>query len=177
MAELTGLLQYTFVVPATATVVGWFVVARQTDRREFRKEVRDHLKELKESIEQVRQRSAAYWLEGDLQKASIAAIGLKSEEQRLGRITRTLVACGLDFDDAARRSEIRQFATGGDFESKSRVRSEADEDRLKDIAGCLEDLLSEVEVSFYRKFKHPRPARWIKWVPFVALLFLTDDVN
>ena len=175
MADASTLLQYTFVIPAGLTILGWFVVARQADRREFRKEVREQLKELRGSIDEVRLRASAYWLCDDVRLAGPLATALSSEVKRLGRYARNLEYAGLKFDTTPHIVEIRSVATGGDFQSLSRVRSTEDEDRLDNLSGVLEDILSAADQAFYEEFHPKRGLRWTRWVPLAGALLLTRD--
>ena len=116
--------QYAFILPAALTIAGWFVVARQAERREFRKEVRDQIRELREGIDEVKGRATEYWLEGERSKLPALAIALKAELKRLSWLVAGLSQAGLDFDHAQLVVDIRTLATGGDFESKKRKRSD-----------------------------------------------------
>lgn len=175
MPEPSLYLQYSFLVPAAITVAGWIVVARQTDRREYRKEVRDQLKDLRTSIDEVRSKVTGYWLEPDVKKAAAAAIALKSELKRLSRLTRTLASAGLDYDHATLVAEVRSLATGGEFESKKRSKTADDAGRIEDVAGALEELLTAVDVAFYAEFKPARASGLWRWFPLLGALLLTKD--
>lgn len=175
MADAATYLQFSFVVPAGLTVVGWFVVARQADRREFRKEVREQLKELRTSTDEIRTRASAYWLSDDPAVAGPLAIGLSSEVKRLGRYARNLEAAGLNFDSTLYMVDVRRDATGGQFQSRSRIRSADDEDRLDDLSGSLEDLISAADAAFYEEFHPKRRHSWLRWMPLVGTLFLSRD--
>ncbi|HEX8412339.1 MAG TPA: hypothetical protein VF637_00430, partial [Sphingomicrobium sp.] len=123
---------------------------------------------------EVRARATAYWLASNLKAAAPDAVALKAEVKRLGRHVRTLVSAGLKFDGAERMADIRQFATGGDFESANRRKSAADSDRLSDLAGVLEDLLSDVDTAFYAEFHPQRSRGWTRWLPLSAFLLVRD---
>ncbi len=176
MADVQGFLQFSFVLPAALTVAGWFVVAAQTERREFRKEVREQIKELRASIDEVRVRAEAYWLV-DASASGSAAIALVSEVRRLGRYLQNMQSAGLSFDATTLVVDIRRLATGGDFQSSGRIRSAADEDRLMDLSGVLEDALLAVDSAFYERFASKRKAGFHKWLPLFGLLALKSDEN
>lgn len=175
MADAPTYLQYSFIIPAGLTIAGWFVVAKQADRREFRKEVREQFKELRASIDEVRLRAGAYWLAEDAKLAGPSSIALSSEIKRLGRQARNLESAGLKFDTTRHIIEIRTLATGGDFQSRNRVRTAADEGRIDDLAGALEDLMSAADNAFYAEFHPRRSHRWLRWLPLVGTLLLTKD--
>lgn len=176
MAGAADYLQFSFLVPVGATIAGWFVVARQTDRREFRKEVREQIKELRASTDEVRDRATEYWLRADPKSASVAAVSLKAELKRMARLAQAIASAGLDFQVADRVADVRRLATGGDFETKNRKRNAADDaDRITDIVGALEDLLTAVDAAFYTIFKAPRSSKLWRWLPLGGALLLTRD--
>ncbi|WP_147276274.1 hypothetical protein [Sphingomonas aracearum] len=174
MPDVSPYLQYSFILPAGLTILGWFVVARQTDRREFRKELREQLKELRTSMDEVRLRSAAYWLWEDVKTSGPSAIALSSEVKRLSRYLRNLESAGLRFESTGLIIAIRSLATGGDFQSRSRVRSEADEERLEDLSGAIEDALSRVDNAFYSYFA-PSKRRCLRWLPLGGALLMVRE--
>lgn len=174
MVDVQGFLQFSFVLPAALTVAGWFVVAAQTERREFRKEVREQIKELRASIDEVRKRAEAYWLADNTNSGS-TAIALATEVKRLGRYLQNMQSAGLSFDATTLVVEIRSLATGGDFQSSERVRSVSDEDRVMDLSGALEDALLAVDSAFYEKFASKRSPGFSKWLPLLGVLALRSD--
>ncbi|MDR6128027.1 hypothetical protein [Sphingomonas sp. SORGH_AS_0438] len=155
--------------------MGWFVVAKQADRREFRKEIREQFKELRGSIDEVRTRAETYWLHEDPSKSAPDATALSSEIRRLARYTRNLEQAGLKFNSIPLIVQVRSLATGGDFQSRSRQRSDADQDRLDDLSGALEDVLSAADDAFYSEFHATKPRRWLRWIPLIGAFFLTTD--
>lgn len=175
MTDTSAYLQYSFIIPAGLTIAGWFVVARQADRREFRKEVREQLKELRTSTDEIRLRATAYWLADKPKLSGPSAIALSAEVKRLGRYARNLEAAGLTFDTILHMVEVRKLATGGDFQSRARVRTEADEERLDNLSGALEDIMSAADAAFYEEFHPRRSHRWLRWLPIAGTLMLVRD--
>lgn len=148
-------------------------MARQADRREFRKEVREQIKDLRSTSDQVREKAAEYWLRSNKNTAPAAAVSLKAELQRLARFANALATAGLAFEGARLLRDVRELATGGDFETKNRVRQmAADSERVSDITGAIEDLLASVDEAFYREFGMVKSRKWWRWVPLVGALSL-----
>lgn len=176
MGEASNSLQLAFLIPVVITIVGWFVVARQADRREFRKEVREQIKDLRAACDSVREKAAEYWLKSTKTTAAAAAVALKAELKRLARFSAALAAAGLQFESARLLADVRELATGGDFEARDRKRdSDADSERVSDLTGVIEDLLTAVDTAFYEEFGQVKSRRWARWVPIGAPLFLSSD--
>ncbi len=173
MASSSGYLQYSFVLPAALTVLGWFIVARQADRRDYRKEVREHIGDLHEVAGVVRVGATEYWLNSTPKTAAGAAVSLKAEVKRLSRQVTALTAAGLHFEGATLMGEVRKAATGGDFEKAGRKHSPDDVERVTDLIGALEDLLLAVDAAFYAKFKPMTRLRLWRYVPLLGTFALT----
>jgi len=171
----TSYAQFSFLFTATVTIIGWFVVARQTDRREYRKEVREQVKEVRDRAVSVRSSAAAYWLNSDKKLAGANSASLKAELLSLSRQVQALRLSGLDFRSEELMAAARGHATGGDFDKRSRVRSEADEERLADIVGAIEDLILAVDAAFYNKFKPHSSRRWWQFIPLLGTLLIARD--
>lgn len=169
-------LPYSILVPAAITVAGWFIVARQADRREYRKETRERVNELKSVCDDVRLSAVSYWLEATATSRPTEAMKLKAGVKRLSRHAASLEASGLVFESASMVSAIRKCATGGDFEVKGRRRSPADMDRVEETAALLEDLLLEVDLAFYNHFRRTRP-RFAGWLAGLAVFGLSADTE
>jgi len=175
---LTSITQFSFLFTALVTVIGWFIAAQQAERREFRKEVREHIKVTAERAGKVRDSAASYWLEPGANEGRFA-IALKADVMALARQVQTLGLLGLAIDPDL-MAAVRTHSTGGDFEKRERQASLEDELRLLDIAGAIEDLLIEVDSCFYANFppkndgvRHFGAFRRI--VPVLGLAALSSD--
>ena len=169
---MDAIARFSFAITAAITIVGWFIVARQTERREFRKEVRDRIAELTEAATAVEAAAMLYWIQCPAKEASTAALSLTSAVARLSRRALVLKQAGLEFDQPVLLSEIRKAATGGDFGSKGRRRKADDNQKMVDTAGCLEDLLVAVDTAFYTEFRPVRPSAWWRFAFLAAILLL-----
>ena len=174
---MTQSLSYGFLIPVVITIIGWFVVARQAERREFRKEVRDRLIELKECTKCVHESCVLYWLNANRTEAPAAAISLKSDLQRLGMQISILERTGLNFSGDSFVAEIRKMATGGDFESaRRRKKPKVDAERVATTVGLLEDLVQRAELAFYETYVPlGNNSYMLRFVPFGGLLMLSKD--
>jgi len=170
----TTLVQFSFIFTATVTVVGWFVVAAMTDRREFRKEVREYVKDAKASCEAVRIAAHDYWLISDKKSSAASAVVLKAEVGNLARQIQIIGTLGLQISPAC-VANVRQCATGGDFEKADRKRTGADQERMADVAGSLQDLITDIDVAFYSKFRPRSDRSWLRFVPLIGLLATAKD--
>ncbi|MGE4431880.1 MAG: hypothetical protein AB7E05_14185 [Sphingobium sp.] len=163
-----------FLIPTIVTVLGWFVVSGMTGRREFRKEVREHIKDMRARCDTVRASAKEYWLEASAQTSAAAATSLKSDLARLSRQLQVLQFVGLEIDGRL-MAEIRMSATGDDFEKKGRRRKASDYDRLLDINGAIDDLQSSVDELFYQRFRPSKANRLIYFLPLGLSTALDSD--
>lgn len=167
---------YSILVPAAITVVGWFIVARQAEHREFRKEVRDRVTELREVCTDVQAAVTGYWIDATRPTAPAAAMKLKAEIKQLGRHVTALQHAGLVFRGPVLVGHIRQVATGGAFKSANRRKAKADAEIVGEVAGMLEDLLSEIDIAFYQQFRPlQRNPRWLAALPLAGTFLLSGD--
>lgn len=178
--EVTGVgfyLQFTFLLPLFLTIVGWIVVAYQGDLRERRRDIREHIGDARAQCSKIAESAAVYWITfSDRTNRAVAAIELKAEIESLGRTLRVLVEAGLDFDRWDYLSDLRQAATGADFEVKGRKRRDADREKLPEIRAISDDLLAELQQSFYRQNPIHNPLRMLRWVAIgVVVLGIIAD--
>lgn len=172
--EADILLKFSFVVTAIVTIVGWFVVASMTDRREFRKEVREYVKDAKATCEAVQASAHDYWLICDKKSAGASAVVLKAEVGNLARHLQILATLGVA-TPSEMMADVRRAATGGEFEKKGRVRTPVDQDRMAELAGSIQDLISSIDMAFYQRFKPRTQRQWSRFIPIVGLLFISRD--
>lgn len=159
---------------AFVTIAGWFVVAWMTDRREFRKEVREYVKDAKTTSEAVRKAAHDYWLISDKRTEGASAVTLKAEVGNLARHMQILATLGLSVPSGT-MAEVRQAATGGEFEKKGRKRTPEDQQRMADVAGNLQDLVSAIDMAFYQRFQPNVRYRWLRYIPLLGLLVIAHD--
>lgn len=176
MSSLSSITQFSFIITSLVTVVGWFFVASMADRREFRKEVREHIKDLRSKCDSVRELTAKYWVESDGKSAAANAAALKAAINSLFRQVRILAEVGLSVDDSLLVA-IRQSATGGDFEKKGRRKTGADSLRLLDAGQSLDDLAEAIDKAFYNRFKPVKPRKLKKKFALSGVLLLAQDKN
>lgn len=146
-------------------VAGWLVVNDQSNRRETRKELRSALDDLAEAIDAAQTAAAAYWTAtvdaADASRALALTNALEEVERRVNRFVRRTA---LDLPVYAKRrrhlvdvSNSKVFiayddwassATGGAFESASRVALLADDTTLRRMILGARHLLDQLELTY-----------------------------
>lgn len=170
---IDAIARFSFAITAAVTVLGWFIVARQTERREFRKEVRELIRDLRERLRNINKSASGYWLH-TVDDPAICAIALKSDIQGLIKQIAILQEVGIVVDPVM-IVRIRTSATGGEFEQVERVPSKLDHARLEGLAHAIEDVIFEVDRAFYHLFPPVKRSRIGRIIPFVGLLGLASD--
>ncbi|MCW2361638.1 MULTISPECIES: hypothetical protein [Sphingobium] len=164
-----------FVVTSIVTVVGWFTVAKMTDARDFRKEVRELVSDCRGNILDVIQSARDYWLGNVADDRASHAVSLKANLLALSRQLELLEHVGLAVDTGLLVA-VRQAATSGDFEKKGRRKSAADTVRIGELAYCAQDLMSAINLAFYYKYPPPsKSSRWLRWIPFGGIFLMPSD--
>lgn len=164
-------------LPIVVTIIGWFFIAQQAAKREFRKEVRDRVGELRVAADAADLACEEYWLESVRSKWPRAGVRLKAAIKRLANRVAILEAAGLSFDGATLMAAIRKEATQEPFESAKRRKNSAnDSDRVHETSSLIQDLVYEAELAFYRDFPPVTAKKRSRWaLPFAAAGFLSSD--
>ena len=171
-------LQFSFLLPVAATVLGWIVVSRQNDVRVRRQEIRDFIDELRERCDNAVQAADTYWnTKADAAERASAAIKLKAAFPGMTRILKSAAAAGLQFEDWALVVEIRQAATGGTFDQKGRRPRAMDRERILDTALAVEDLIAAVDDAYFRQFPTASRGPWWRFVPLIGAFALNKDTS
>lgn len=171
-------LQFSFLIPVAATVIGWLVVSRQNDIRTRRQEIRAIIDELRSRCERAVEAADAYWnTHATAAGRASAAIKLKAAFPGMTRILRSAIAAGLDFHEWDLLVNLRQAATGGDFDKKGRRARAADRERILDTSLAAEDLIEAVDAAYFEQFPVLRKRRWIAFVPGFLALSASKDTN
>jgi hypothetical protein len=175
-ATLGTIQAYSFIITALVTVVGWFIVAKMADARDFRKEVREMVNETKGRAQEVLHAGRRYWLGTEPKSRGTFAVALKSDIMGLATQIRMLEKFGL-FIDPNLVADVRRSATGGDFEQKSRRRKAADEVRMIELAGAIQDLSFAIDHAFYESFRPVKHRGWRPWFAILGLVGLSRDTQ
>lgn len=175
-AESATWLQLSFLVPVAATVIGWIVVARQADVRARRQEIRDIIDELRERCDRAVDAADIYWSRGkDAGERTSAAIRLKASFPGISRILNSAVAAGLEFEKWSLLVEMRQAATGGDFDRKAGRPRASDRDKILDTSLAAEDLIEAVDGAYFAQFPIKRKRSWMSLFPTMLVFSATRD--
>jgi hypothetical protein len=126
------------------TLCGWFLVNRQNNQRELRKEMRSAADKCKLLAREVSSLAFDYW-QGDEKSSSWKVRSLLDElEIELSRFS----------EDKGRQAlldkhiELTDAITGGQFESINRPKRDPNDQEMRTIAKCRERLLREIEIKF-----------------------------
>ncbi len=123
------------VIPFGLTIVGWVLLSRQADRRERRKDIRDLINDVRDRLFQIEQRTAEYahTKQSDT-KVTVLAAQIKADIQAIPQLINGVIKAGLPFKRWDLLGELRQAATGGDFDTKDRKVGDSNRMTLVGIA-------------------------------------------
>ncbi len=173
---MASVAQYAFLISAFLTIIGWFVVANQNDKRERRRDIKEHISELRQRCINIRLHSTEYWLGATGTSRKLSAENLKAEINSLSRLSNTVATAGLKFESGELVANVRSIATGGKFEVKGRRRSIEDEIRVSDVGIAIEDFLGAIEESYYAQFPIQKPKKWLAvFLPIGAIFTFSSD--
>lgn len=132
-------------------VAGWFVVARQNDRREQRKEVRAILNDIRKLVMEIEGRAFEYYrLAPD--KSLEAGTLLKQQLKHVSAQVTSLTHQNSKFDVSALLAGLRKTITGGDFESFMRPPRVQTDPLMNAIALSVQEFLDELERIFATEY-------------------------
>jgi hypothetical protein len=171
-------LQFSFAVPVAATVLGWIVLARQNDLRVRRQEIRELIEELRTRCDRAVDAADIYWnTSAKAAERASAAIKLKAAFPGIIRIITSARAAGLAFEAWDLVVEMRQAATGGNFDEKGRRPRAADRERILDISLAAEEVIAAVDAVYFQQFPTRRTRSWLVFLPAIAALGLSRDTR
>lgn len=176
MAEVSQLKDFAFLLTAVVTVIGWGVVSNQNDRRERRRDIREHITDLEERAIKLHELASKYWLTASASERPACSAALKAEVQAFGRLLRLIQAAGMALDveqTAEWVADLRSFATGGNFEVKGRRKSKDDAVRVQNVGETLEIILEDVNELYYQKYPVGRTN--FKWSILALPLMTSGD--
>lgn len=141
MSELDDLLKF---LPAGLVVAGWYIVNRQNDKREARKEARAIINAAKTEVVAVAKLAVEYKLKADRGvaheiKARLEALEIELENLAYFGNKSPLLKRYVAFTDAT---------TGGDFDAAQPAVRELHSPEVLKILATRNDMLSELEAEF-----------------------------
>ncbi|MGZ0077104.1 hypothetical protein [Methylomonas sp. YC3] len=129
-------------------ICGWFIVNRQNNHRELRKETRSTIEELKERLEKLEQTAITFHCsEFDSSKSK----DIVREMQRLSQIiSRLKVLSDEDLGEATK--SLRRSITLKNFDKSSHKCLSEDSPVLDRIYRTINELIDDIEYGFSRRF-------------------------
>lgn len=95
-------------------VIGWWIVSRQNDKRERRREIRELIKTLEQRLDEITESVAEYYsVDGNSAKATELAPRIKAHVATVRMIVDRISAAGLPVNVVEQSVLLRQAATGG----------------------------------------------------------------
>ena len=130
------------------TLFGWFLVNRQNNQRELRKEMRTAADNCKVLARDVSILGFEYW-QGDADASSWKIRSVLDElEIELSRFPEEKGRPQL----LEKHIELTDAITGGQFESVARPKRNSNDQEMRVIAKCRERLLREIEIKFQEHY-------------------------
>lgn len=166
------LLPFAFLIPVLATMYGWAVLSYQNDKRERRKEIREHLQAAHEKSDAALASAMEYWCTEQGTKRAAAAARLKWELAAVSKSIATAEKAGLARVGWDKVVDLRFAITGEDFEKKGRRQKAADVDRVSAAAAAADDLFADLDSAYYDQFAIRSPHRWLWVIPLVIVILL-----
>lgn len=139
------------VIPFGLTIFGWFLLAKQADRRERRKDIRDLIDDVRDRLSQIEQRTAEYTHAKQTDaKVTVLAAQIKADIQAIPQLINGLIKAGLPFKRWDLLGALRQAATGGDFDTKDR--KVGDSGRMMLVGVAATDLSVSLDDVYFDAF-------------------------
>lgn len=138
-------------IPLALTIFGWWIVGRQADRRERRKDIRDLIGETRKRVNNVESAVATYCHTSTKDvKSGLLAAQIKAEILALTPLIQSANGAGLKFDRWDLVAALRQQATGGDFETATRQTGVSERALL--VATAATDLTVALDDAYFQAF-------------------------
>lgn len=161
-AEKTLVEYGTPYLPLVLTIIGWWVVSRQNDRRERRKEIRELIKQVEQRVDIIIATTTEYYvLDGKDPKCAELATKIRYNISALDPLRKRINAAGLECDTVGEIILFKQSVTGGQFETASRKKLLSGHASMSESATAGFDLVDKFEKSYFATF--PVVARWAFW--------------
>ncbi len=149
-------------LPLFLTIVGWWVVSVQNDRRERRKEIRELIKQVEQRVESIVATTTEYYaLDGKDPKCAELSAKIRYNISALDPLRKRIKSAGLECDVVGEIVIFKQSVTGGQFESPSRKKLPGGNANVSESATAGFDLVDKFEKSYFANF--PVKSRWAFW--------------
>lgn len=150
-----GLLQAVApsVVTLTWAVIGWLIIERFARRRERRQEIRDLIKQVRETVDDILEDSIEFFsLDGGDPQAQRLSVSIKAKLALIAKLISVIAQAGLNVKASPNIIRFRRAVTAEPFDSAARLASEANAHRLALIAAEGHDLVATIEARFFEAF-------------------------
>ena len=146
-------------LPLIFTMIGWWVVSRQNDKRERRKEIREQIKQFEQRIDVIIAATTQYYmLEGKDAKCAELSTKMRHNIGVLGPIRKRIELAGLKCNIVDEILAFKQVVTGDLFESVSRKKLQASDPLLSEVANAGFELVDKFEKSYFSSY--PSSSSW-----------------
>ena len=138
-------------------ILGWLIVSRQNDLREFRKETRARLDALAKMVGETVDMSISFYLKlpgADGQQD--LKMKIAHSLAHIGRICTSLVDRQEDHPVITKVVALRQAITLSDFDSDQRPAYKFGDARLNEIVDSSKSLISTLENGYSQRFDSPK---------------------
>jgi isoleucyl-tRNA synthetase len=146
-------------LPLIFTIIGWWVVSRQNDKRERRKEIREQIKQFEQRIDAIIAATIQYYiLDGKDAKCAELSTKMRYNISVLDPLRKRIELAGLNCDIVNETLAFKQAVTGDKFESASRKKLQANDPLLLEVANAGFELVDKFEKSYFSTF--PASSFW-----------------
>ena len=142
-------------LPLVLTMVGWWVVSRQHDKRERRKEVRELIGNVEQRIGEVLDLALEYYaLDGSSAKCIGLASKINTKISSVSQLLARLKKAGFDHQSTKQFIAFKQALTGveAEFESAERKKQGSNGQVLNRSTSAGLSLLSLIEGTYFAAF-------------------------
>lgn len=151
--------QCSFELSNTLTILlallGWFVVSRQNNLAESRKELRSAIDVIVHEIDELRDLALKYY-SSKFEDSFEMAFRVKVNQARLINKIERLSKTNKSFEKLTHLEELMDAVSGGDFENYNRpvrLYSKIPDEILLNIAYCSDNLIQAIELAFISECK------------------------
>jgi hypothetical protein len=140
-------------LPLIFTMIGWWVVSRQNDKRERRKEIREQIKQFEQRVDAVIAATTQYYmLDGKDAKCAELSTKMRYNISVLDPLRKRIELAGLQCDIVIEILAFKQAVTGDKFESMSRKKLQANDPHLSEVTNAGFELVDKFEKSYFSCF-------------------------
>ncbi len=153
LPQKTNLDYITPYFPVIVTIFGWWLVSRQNDRRERRKEVRELVGKAEQRVDMALGLATEFYaLSGKDPRCAELAAKIRYNLGTLDPLRQRLDANGLKCEALSEIIALKQSLTGGEFESLGREKLPQNSHLLVDAAATGFALIDKFEQAYLQAF-------------------------